>query len=124
VKPPPADVVAELARREAILHRPGPTLSRSDLARLIDPAFVEIGASARRWDREATLALLERRRDAPPSGSWRARDFEAFALAPDLVLLLYAFESDRTTLRSSLWRRREGEWKIVFHQGTIVSSSD
>jgi len=117
-------VVAELVERETILHRPGRSLSRSDLARLIDPAFVEIGASARRWDREATLDRLERRRDAPSSGPWRARDFEAFAVAPDVVLLLYAFEDDRTTLRSSLWRRSEGEWKILFHQGTIVSSSD
>jgi hypothetical protein len=26
--------------------------------------------------------------------------------------------SSRTSLRSSLWARREGEWKLVFHQGT------
>ncbi len=51
-------------------------------------------------------------------------------LAPDVVLLTYRGNrefagSDTVThsLRSSIWRRREGTWRVVFQQGTPAGES-
>ncbi|NLU42649.1 MAG: DUF4440 domain-containing protein [Firmicutes bacterium] len=66
-------------------------------------------------------------RELPQSDrtEYRATDFEARQIGPDVVLLTYrAAVRDRDmgrttwTLRSSLWRRRDDEWQLVFHQGT------
>jgi len=39
-----------------------------------------------------------------------------------LYLLTYTLLQDKTRLtrRSTIWRRTDGDWKIVFHQGTVV----
>jgi hypothetical protein len=44
-------------------------------------------------------------------------------LGPEFYLLTYTLrQPDRLTRRSTIWRRTEdGDWQIVFHQGTPVS---
>ena len=50
-------------------------------------------------------------------------DFQIHPLAADAVLATYRIE-DRTriqhTLRSSIWRYRDGRWQMFFHQGTVI----
>ena len=42
-------------------------------------------------------------------------------VAPGLVLLTYVSDPDgRAARRSSLWRRSEGRWRMLFHQGTLL----
>jgi hypothetical protein len=90
---------------------------------LLDEEFLEIGASGRTFDKRATIALLAA--EAPVARTLRS--FEARVLAPGVVLVTYRvtrhanpphadppFES----LRSSVWRERDGDWRLVFHQGT------
>ena len=53
------------------------------------------------------------------------KDFEVKLLATDLVLATYKLikhhetdEAQKYSLRSSIWKSLDGQWKIVFHQGT------
>lgn len=97
-----------------------PSVRRSPTAAgaLLDPEFREFGASGRVWDRGSVLTMLSSD-DAPPPLVDRICGTR---LAPDVVLLTYRSRTaDRTTLRSSLWRRRDDSpWRIYFHQGTVV----
>lgn len=111
---PPAELLAlELA------------LARRDFAALpdgvdgiLDDGFLEIGASGLRWSREATLTALR--------GVGRAdvsiEEFAAELLAEDVVLTTYVsrLNSGSRVRRMSLWIRRDGRWRIRFHQGTAA----
>ncbi|MDO5663151.1 MAG: DUF4440 domain-containing protein, partial [Brachybacterium sp.] len=102
-----------IAREQALLS----DALRSDppsAAQLLHPAFTEIGASGRAYDREEILAHL-----APLSPGVRAEDFRADEIADGVILLRYAtIAPDGTTLRSSLWVRERGAWQVRHHQGT------
>ncbi|HEY9112631.1 MAG TPA: hypothetical protein VIM92_12770 [Rhodanobacteraceae bacterium] len=44
-------------------------------------------------------------------------------MAPDVYLLTYTLrQGARLTQRSTIWRRVGEDWKIVFHQGTVVAT--
>jgi hypothetical protein len=84
--------------------------------------FVEYGASGRRWDRAAILAVV-RDAEAIPAASLSLEAFEATSLAEDVVLATYGLREHgpgRVSLRSSIWVRTAGLWRVRFHQGTRV----
>ena len=90
------------------------------VAALLADEFVEFGSSGRRYDRPGILAAL-----AEEQGfSAQLYDFTVHNLAPDCVLATYgvriqrAGEEPQDSLRSSLWRHRDGRWQMWFHQGT------
>src|SRR5262245_3982140 len=119
-----ADVLAELIRREPILHRPEFGTTRADFAAMTEPEFWEVGASGRRYSREYVLDTLEARHRAPHDDPWETRGFHCLELAPDNFLLTYTLhQGERVTRRATLWRRRGGAWRIVYHQGTIVEDA-
>lgn len=107
-----------VVENELRLLDPAVRRSRTAVAALLDPGFHEFGASGRVWDRDSVLDLLAGE-DAPPT---LTDDMQAARLGPDAVLLTYRSRTpDRTSLRSSVWRRRDGgPWRIWFHQGTGV----
>jgi ribonuclease HI len=110
------DVVA----RERRLLDPAVRRSRDAAGRLLDPDFREFGAFGRVWDRDSILAAMAGE-DAPPP---EVDEVAATRVGTDTVLVTYrARRPGRTTLRSSLWRRRDdGDWRLCFHQGTVVRS--
>ena len=69
------------------------------------------------------LDVLEARLANPVDESdWESRDFHLRELAPDVYLLTYTLrQGERLTRRSTIWRRADAGWKIVFHQGTVVA---
>jgi hypothetical protein len=86
---------------------------------LIDAAFAEIGAGGRQWDRPAVLALLAEPRDAEVT----IGGLDVARLADDVRLVTYHVTLDgRRSLRSSIWVRRDGRWRLRFHQGTRAES--
>lgn len=117
------EVLDELRRREPIFHHPGFGTSRADYMRMTADDFWEIGASGQRYSRDFVLDVLEARLTNPVDESdWESRDFHVRELAPDLYLLTYTLrQGTRLTRRSTIWRRADGHWKIVFHQGTVVA---
>lgn len=62
---------------------------------------------------------------------WEIRDFDIRQLAPDVVLATYRVikhnkihEDMKYSLRSSIWKCYDGQWKICFHQGTLAGKFD
>jgi len=86
-------------------------------AELLHPAFTEVGASGRRYDREEILAHLA------PLSEVEAEEFIADEVAPGVVLLRYVTTGPTGTAeRSSLWVRENGRWLLRHHQGTPLGS--
>jgi hypothetical protein len=119
-----ANVLAELEKREPIFHRPELGTSRSDFEDMTDPQFWEVGASGRRYSREYVIDTLAQRHATSPTDVWETSDFHCAELAPDTYLLTYTLVQERTrkTRRATIWRKTQGKWKIVYHQGTLVES--
>lgn len=109
---------------ELELLEPATRASVARLSALLDEAFIEFGASGRSIDRQALLQALPAEAGAV---RYRAFDLQAWLPAPDLAQLRYRSERRdgdgapvRHALRSSLWRCRNGEWRMLFHQGTPI----
>ena len=108
--------VADVVRRELLLLDPSVRASRERVLALLHPDFVELGASGRRWDAETAAASMAAAAAGDPV---EASGFVGSRLADDVVLLTFeARRYLRVSLRSSVWVRLDGEWRLRFHQGT------
>nr|WP_308020050.1 DUF4440 domain-containing protein [Streptomyces sp. SP2-10] len=121
-----ANEVEEAIRGELRLMDPGVRMSRAEARQLLDPEFVEVGASGRRWSYEEMLAELP---DMPGNSEEGPRyvpsGMTGVVLAPGVVHLTYETVIEgRRARRSSLWRRSgEGTgWRMYYHQATPVPS--
>jgi hypothetical protein len=116
------DVLLELSRREPIFHRPEFGTTRADFERMTAEDFWEVGASGRRYSRQLVLDELEKRFTAPHDDVWETSDFQCRRLGEQTYLLTYTLLQDRARLtrRATIWRKTQGGWQIVYHQGTIV----
>ena len=115
------EVMAELMKREPLFHREESGLTREDYERITEPGFWEVGASGRRYSREYVVESLERRYKNLAYETWYIEDFQCQEIAKDNYLITYTlFQDDRQSRRSTIWRRSENDWKIVYHQGTLV----
>lgn len=110
------DELAEVVRRECALLDPGVRADPKQVRALLHPDFLEFGSSGRVWDVASTIPALA----ADPAVDAEASDFAPVRLGPDIVLLTYRLVGSPTTLRSSVWVRDTGEWRMRFHQGTRV----
>lgn len=120
-----ADVLADLASREPIFHRPELGVTRADFERMTAGDFWETGASGRRYSRAYVLDELEKRYAVPHVDVWETSNFHCRRLADDIYLLTYTLLQDRKrkTRRSTIWQHTPNGWKIVYHQGTIVQDA-
>lgn len=117
------DAVAEAIAGELQLMAPAVRASRALAERLLDPEFVEVGASGRRWTREAMLAALPEMAGAAGGPQYVPVDMAGTELAPGLVHLTYETAIDgRRALRSSIWRKLDETtgWRMYYHQATPV----
>ncbi|MFJ9820188.1 DUF4440 domain-containing protein [Streptomyces sp. NPDC101151] len=109
---------------ELALMDPRVRSSRDLARRWLDPEYVEIGASGRRWTLPDILAALpDLAGSTEESPGYEASEIKGVLLAPGLVHLTYETVLDgRRARRSSLWRRRDEEsgWRMYYHQGTPV----
>jgi hypothetical protein len=119
-----SDDVSQAIAGELSLTDPVVRSSRARFERLLDPEFVEVGSSGRRYTYEEMLAWLP---DHPGSSAGGPRyepsDITGVVLAPGLVHLTYETDFDgRRARRSSLWRRHDERtgWRLYYHQGTPV----
>ncbi|MCM3264865.1 nuclear transport factor 2 family protein [Streptomyces thermoviolaceus] len=103
---------------ELRLLDPGVRAGPEAVRELLDPEFVEVGASGRRWDAESILTVTSSgavSEDRPVEVS----RMSGVVLAPGVVHLTYLSDHQgRRAWRSSLWRLTEGRWRLYYHQGT------
>jgi ribonuclease HI len=111
-----------LYQLELALARRDETAIPGGYAGILDHDFFEIGASGRLWTRPETLAALA----AAPTAKAVISGFEVARLGTDALLAAYRVRvagrdgTTRHSLRSSIWVRREGSWRLRFNQGTPV----
>lgn len=120
------DVLKELIKRDPIFHREEFGRTRSDFEHMMDKDFWEVGASGNVYTKEHILDTLEDRYSKPYEEDWKTKDFKCIALAEDVYLLTYTLiqNNTRVTQRSTIWRHKGNQnWKIVYHQGTIVKEN-
>jgi hypothetical protein len=115
----------EVSSREPIFHRPELGNTRTDFEAMTEDGFWEVGASGRRYSREHVLDVLEDRHQVAShlalEDTWEAIDFACRELGSDTYLLTYTLQQgQRKTRRATVWRRSADDWKILFHQGTLV----
>ena len=91
------------------------------LAALIDNEFIEIGSSAVVYDKAEVMRWLASDDKSERIGT----AFKAHALAENIILLTYIsvikdtpVAESKQAMRSSIWRLTDGQWRMVFHQGT------
>jgi len=120
-----APILAELSAREPIFHRPEFGTTRADFDNLMAADYWETGASGRRYERSYILDLLDSRYSGPYKDVWETSEFHCRQLAADVYLLTYTLLQDNTRLtrRATIWQRVGNDWKIVYHQGTVVQDA-
>ena len=97
--------------------------SPQELVRLLADDFNEFGGSGRVFNKGQVIDALQ---NQPPVQNW-LDEFQVKCLSPDVALVTYRghckFPRKKRvshSLRSSIWRNRDGRWEVVFHQGTPV----
>lgn len=123
-----APVLEELRLREPAFHTQGFGRTPEEFAGSTADDYWEVGASGRVYNRELILELARKTPahfvDASQAG-WQAKDFGLLQLGPETYIVTYALDQNgRLTHRASIWRREQGRWKILYHQGTIVSDEE
>ena len=119
-----ASVLAELHQREPVFHRSEFGTTRRDFENMTDENFLEVGASGRRYSRKYVIDTLAERHQIPQHDVWETSEFHCTELGPDTYLVTYTLLQDRIRLtrRASIWRRAGRDWKILYHQGTVVTA--
>jgi len=106
---------------ETSLHKKQVRNSAESTSALLDDAFIEFGSSGRVWNK---ASIIESMRRETVDQQITVADFVAHELAPDVVLVTYISRKGAgSTLRSSIWKRCEGRWLMIFHQGTRSAES-
>jgi hypothetical protein len=121
-----AKVLEELKAREPIFHHPdqfGKT--KQDIEAQICDEFWEVGASGSIYTKQEVIEILtERYNDSHYQDIWETSNFELTKIATDNHLLTYQLVQNkiRYTRRSTIWRKCNGQWKILYHQGTVIEN--
>jgi hypothetical protein len=92
------------------------------LRELLAEDFLEFGSSGRVWTRKSIIDLLAMESNFFPPD---IEEFDCTFLSDKVALVTYrTVRNDARTgerlcsLRSSVWTRQDGEWRMRFHQGT------
>jgi hypothetical protein len=106
---------------EERLLQPYVRRSAQAVAELLADDFLEFGSSGRMFTKPQIIDSLQW--ESPTRVA--LREVQSRTLAPGVVLVTYRAvrqgESEKQvaySLRSSIWRWREGRWQMIFHQGT------
>jgi hypothetical protein len=107
-----ARLLRELEER---LLQPSVRASADQVAALLADEFIEFGSSGRVYHKQQIIELLQQEQGHGRQPT--VTDFSARRLAADVILLTYRIVEPRT-IRSSIWKLINGQWRMVFHQGT------
>ncbi len=112
---------------EQELHRPETRSSRDAVSALLANDFMEFGSSGGIYNKAVVVDALAREAATDTLTLSEVHDFTVSSIAPEAVLVTYRSmrrsdcgAPERQTLRSSIWKRIDGRWQMLFHQGTII----
>jgi hypothetical protein len=116
------DLAAHLRKLEERLHDPKVRGSAFLTNELLDEDFSEFGSSGQTYGRADTIAALVAGagQAGPPV---RSENYQLKRLSETVAHLTYETAVEhRRVLRSSIWRRTNGRWRMAFHQGTPMNA--
>src|SRR5579862_1933388 len=126
ISPDLLGVLEELRCREPIFHTAEFGATVAEFEKVTALEYWEVGASGRRYSREFILCSLSQ--DPPinaASAGWRTYDHGLRRLGSDIYLLTYTLsQAERLTRRATIWQSTDEGWRILYHQGTIVSIAE
>ena len=116
------NIIAEqILKLEERLLQPEVRHSPQEISKLLADEFIEFGSSGRVYNKQQVLESLQKESGEQIS----IKNFKTINLAPNIVLATYTAirknsndEKTINSLRSSIWKFTEEQWKLVFHQGT------
>jgi hypothetical protein len=123
VEPANEEICAHLIGCERALLDPLVRRDRAQVEALLAEDFLEFGSSGRVWDRQSIVDSL----GSEDQSALTAEEMRCVLIKADVGLVTYrAVRTDAggiesVTLRSSLWIREAGNWRMRFHQGTKVA---
>ncbi len=106
----------QLLQLEKQLLQPEIRTSTEALADLLADDFFEFGSSGKVLYKDGSI-----REEGLSPVKMTLSGFDIHPLSADIVLTTYHICNEVTTqhsLRSSIWKRKDGKWKMHFHQGT------
>ena len=118
-----SNLLDEIRRLEETLHCHDTRRSSAAVEALLTEDFIEFGSSGRVYNQREMIELLAQ--EKKDDTTLVATDYLLRSISADAVLLTYrtcrrmANGSERSVLRSSIWQRGCGGWKMLFHQGTV-----
>jgi hypothetical protein len=93
------------------------------LSRLLADDFIEFGSSGKIYDKQQIIDQLQSR----SSAEYSVTNLQVELLSSSIALVTYrCFRSSQIdrgkniSLRSSIWRKGNESWQMVFHQGTLI----
>ncbi len=117
-------ILEELTALEPIFHHPDKQgKTEQDILAQMSDEFWEVGASGNIYTKEDVVeTLVERYSDPHYQDIWAASNFEIIEIAPNNYLLTYLLIQNNTrhTRRATIWRKVNEQWKILYHQGTVI----
>src|SRR4051812_21871045 len=115
-------VTEQIRNLELKLLDPSVRSSHKELDALLADDLFEIGSSGRTYDKAAIIEAL--RNEVPVETTLTG--FGVTMIAENAALALFRISAKtpepgkmRVTLRSSIWRKEIGSWRLVFHQATL-----
>jgi hypothetical protein len=91
--------------------------SQSQLAKLLADDFVEFGSSGRIFTKKDIIEKLPLEEEI----TFKLTNFQAKYIEENVVLTTFEIEKNsgvNHTLRSSIWKCYNRQWRMIFHQGT------
>jgi len=122
-------ILNELLSREPLFHKPEHGREKGDLMAMTDERFFEVGASGEKYNRMNVVNNVTKRYEdpdyqgvnSPPEDKWVVKDAFCRQLEGSTYLITYTlFQGERVTRRATVWQKNNKNWKIIYHQGTIV----
>lgn len=108
---------------ETMLLKPEIRSSAKDLDLLLADDFMEFGSSGEIYDKKMILERLPKDTEISPV-QFEVSNFQVKELGENVILA--TFKTDKTlsdkshvvALRTSVWRKNNNSWQMIFHQGT------
>jgi hypothetical protein len=114
------------ALEERLLSAEGRS-SRETVDALLADEFLEFGSSGSAFGKQEAIEGLAKESSDGHRYQRSTRDWAVRELAEGVALVTYRVIRDDLTegsriasLRSSIWKRFDSDWRLVFHQGTRV----
>jgi len=90
--------------------------NKNELEKLISKDFIEYGSSGLIYSYNETVnGLLNETEEI----IYKIIKMNTKIISENIILVLYTIDINNViSNRSSIWRKENNEWKIIFHQGT------